>query len=145
MPCYRCGARQVDPVRGPSPWKRGVRAGAQVLVCPDCQQGPQWLAELDHCTRCGSEQLARILGETLCRACGKQGAAIGAPVADAAAGSPSAGSATGPVALPEQRAAASGAAASGSGAGTGAPAGAAAGTDLSAEVADALDRIFHRK
>jgi hypothetical protein len=144
MPCYRCGARQVDPVRGPSPWKRGVRSGAQVLVCPDCQQGPQWLAELDHCTRCGSEQLARILGETLCRACGKQGSASGSPVAGAAAGSPvagtaagqGAGGATGSVELPEQRAAA---------AGTGAPAAAVAGTDLSAEVADALDRIFRRK
>jgi hypothetical protein len=115
MPCYRCGARQVDPIRGPSPWKRGVRSGAQVLVCPDCQQGSQWLAELDHCSRCGSEQLARILGETLCRACGKQG---------------------GSVELPEQRVASGGA---------GAPAGAAVGTDLSAEVAEALDRMFHRK
>jgi hypothetical protein len=137
MPCYRCGARQVDPIRGPSPWKRGVRSGAQVLVCPDCQQGSQWLAELDHCTRCGSEQLARILGETLCRACGKQGGSVESPLA---------GSATGSVELPEQRVAASGTGApAGSAVGTGAPAGSAVGADLSAEVADALDRIFHRK
>lgn len=134
MPCYRCGARQVDPVRGPSPWKRGVRSGAQVLVCPDCQQGPQWLAELDQCSRCGSEQLARILGETLCRACGKQGPAAGSPTAGTAALQVARG-ATGSVELPEQRAAA----------GTATPAAAVAGTDLSAEVADALDRIFHRK
>ena len=32
MPCYRCGARQVDPVRGHSPWRRGVKDDEQVLV-----------------------------------------------------------------------------------------------------------------
>ena len=115
MPCYRCGARQVDPVRGPSPWKRGVLAGAQVLVCPECQRGPEWLAELEHCVRCGSEQLTRVLGETLCRACGRSGAGLVADPRPAAE-------------LPEQRAA-----------------GVSSAVGLSAEVADALDRIFHRK
>jgi ribosomal protein L40E len=70
MPCYRCGARQVDPVRGPSPWQRGVRGNEQVLVCPDCQAAPGLTAELDHCRRCGSVRLVRRLGEVECRACG---------------------------------------------------------------------------
>src|SRR4051794_24089549 len=73
MPCYRCGARQSDPARGPSPWKRGVRGGAQVLVCPDCQRGRDWAAELDACDRCGSTALARALGITSCRGCGMDG------------------------------------------------------------------------
>jgi len=49
MPCYRCGARQTDPGKGPSPWKRGVIADEQVLVCPDCQQTHDWTADLDRC------------------------------------------------------------------------------------------------
>ena len=79
MPCYRCGARQTDPVRGPSPWKRGVRGGVQVLVCPVCQRGRDWAAELDRCPACGSTMLARALGETTCRACGTVVARGGAP------------------------------------------------------------------
>ncbi|MCA1824557.1 MAG: hypothetical protein LC640_09925 [Frankia sp.] len=70
MPCYRCDARQTDPVRGASPWKRGVIAGAQVLVCPDCQQNHDWLADLDRCARCGSTNLVRALGASQCRRCG---------------------------------------------------------------------------
>jgi ribosomal protein L40E len=70
MPCYRCGTRQVDPGRGPSPWKRGVRAAQQVLVCPDCQAGSDWRADLDQCAQCGSTQLVLRLGEVECRACG---------------------------------------------------------------------------
>ena len=70
MPCYRCGARQSDPVRGPSPWKRGVRAGEQVLVCPDCQQVHDWSADLQHCPDCGSVRLSRALGVTRCGDCG---------------------------------------------------------------------------
>jgi hypothetical protein len=70
MPCYRCGARQTDPVRGPSPWKRGVYARAQILVCPDCQEEGEWRSEVDHCGRCQSIELVRMLGETLCRSCG---------------------------------------------------------------------------
>lgn len=70
MPCYRCGTRQSDPARGASPWKRGVVAGEQVLVCPDCQLVHDWTADLDRCTACGSTMLVRALGETRCRACG---------------------------------------------------------------------------
>ena len=70
MPCYRCGVRQVDPVRGHSPWQRGVRGNQQVLVCPDCQAAPGLADELDRCRRCGSVRLVRRLGEVECRACG---------------------------------------------------------------------------
>ena len=69
MPCYRCGARQVDPGKGPSPWKRGVIHDEQVLVCPDCQATHDWTADLDRCESCGSTMLLRALGETRCRAC----------------------------------------------------------------------------
>jgi hypothetical protein len=70
MPCYRCDLRQVDPDRGESPWKRGVRDGRQVLVCPDCQGSFDWAADLDHCPVCGGVHLVRRLGETECRDCG---------------------------------------------------------------------------
>ena len=70
MPCYRCDLRQVDPDRGESPWKRGVRDGQQVLVCPDCQGSFDWMAELDHCPVCGGVHLVRRLGEIECRDCG---------------------------------------------------------------------------
>jgi len=72
MPCHRCGARQTDPVRGASPWRRGVRAGEQVLVCPDCQNGRDWTADLAHCAACGSARLARALGSTQCKDCGAE-------------------------------------------------------------------------
>ncbi|ACY97225.1 MULTISPECIES: hypothetical protein [Thermomonospora] len=70
MPCFRCGARQSDPVRGASPWKRGVRADRQVLICPGCQSSPNWTAELDRCAECGSTALICRLGEVECRSCG---------------------------------------------------------------------------
>ena len=70
MPCYRCGTRQVDPDRGESPWKRGVRGERQVLICPDCQSAFDWTADLDRCDVCSSERLVRRLGEVECRACG---------------------------------------------------------------------------
>ncbi|GLZ05866.1 hypothetical protein Acsp03_33320 [Actinomadura sp. NBRC 104412] len=70
MPCFRCGARQTDPVRGASPWKRGVRADRQVLICPDCQQVPETAAALDRCVACGSLALGCRLGEIECRDCG---------------------------------------------------------------------------
>jgi ribosomal protein L40E len=70
MPCYRCGARQVDPLRGDSPWRRGVRGDQQVLVCPGCQASPDWTADLDKCRSCGSVRLIRRLGEVECRDCG---------------------------------------------------------------------------
>ena len=71
MPCYRCDKRQTDPARGASPWKRGVVAGEQVLVCPDCQRAHDWTGDLDRCPACGSTQLARALGVTTCRGCGQ--------------------------------------------------------------------------
>ena len=79
MPCYRCDARQVDPVRGPSPWKRGVRGDRQVLICPQCQSGRDWASDLDRCPRCGSVRLVRRLGEVECRACGQVGEAGESP------------------------------------------------------------------
>lgn len=77
MPCYRCGTRQVDPDRGESPWRRGVRADRQVLICPNCQAAFDWTAELDRCQVCGSVHLVRRLGEVECRDCG----AVGQPAA----------------------------------------------------------------
>jgi hypothetical protein len=73
MPCYRCGARQVDPDRGESPWKRGVRADRQVLICPACQASSDWTGELDRCPVCSSAHLVRRLGEVECRDCGYVG------------------------------------------------------------------------
>jgi hypothetical protein len=70
MPCFRCGARQTDPVRGASPWKRGVRADRQVLICPGCQAAHDGTAPLDRCVACGSVALSCRLGEIECRDCG---------------------------------------------------------------------------
>jgi hypothetical protein len=70
MPCYRCGARQTDPDRGQSPWRRGVRRDCQVLVCPECQGTHDWADDLDKCPRCRSVHLVRRLGEVECRDCG---------------------------------------------------------------------------
>jgi hypothetical protein len=78
MPCYRCGTRQVDPDRGESPWRRGVRQGQQVLICPDCQTAIDWTNDLDRCQVCGSLHLVRRLGEVECRDCG----AVGQPAAE---------------------------------------------------------------
>jgi hypothetical protein len=68
MPCFNCGARQSDPVRGASPWIRGVRADRQVLVCPACRL--QTDLSLDRCAECASTELVCRLGEVECRACG---------------------------------------------------------------------------
>ncbi|GAA2585013.1 hypothetical protein SMC26_02180 [Actinomadura fulvescens] len=70
MPCFMCGARQTDPARGASPWRRGVRADRQVLVCPRCQTEHDWTAGLDRCAACGSASLVCRLGEVECRDCG---------------------------------------------------------------------------
>lgn len=70
MPCYRCDARQTDPARGASPWKRGVRDSVQVLVCPDCQRVHDWAGDLDRCAACGSTALVRELDQVRCRDCG---------------------------------------------------------------------------
>ena len=98
MPCYRCGTRQVDPDRGESPWKRGVRGDRQVLVCPGCQGTFDWTADLDRCAVCGGIHLVRRLGETECRDCSwvRDPAEPGAPAwgttgADAAGGTGPAG------------------------------------------------------
>lgn len=88
MPCYRCGARQVDPARGESPWKRGVRDDRQVLICPSCQACGDWMAELDRCPACASAHLVRRLGEAECRDCGSVGSPAAAPAAPDAAASP---------------------------------------------------------
>ena len=71
MPCYRCGTRQVDPDRGASPWKRGVRSDHQVLICPACQVGRDWASDLDRCPACGGVRLVRRLGEVECKDCGQ--------------------------------------------------------------------------
>ncbi len=68
MPCFSCGARQSDPIRGASPWKRGVRQETQVLICPDCQRAHD--LDLDTCSTCGSVALICRLGEVECRSCG---------------------------------------------------------------------------
>jgi hypothetical protein len=68
MPCYRCGVRQTDPIRGASPWRRAVRRDSQVLICPDCQREHD--LDLDHCTNCTSTMLICRLGEIECRTCG---------------------------------------------------------------------------
>jgi hypothetical protein len=77
MPCQRCGARQGDPTRGPSPWKRAVSAGEQILVCPTCQQDAGWHTGLDHCPGCDSLRLSKTLGVLRCSACGWTGDAAG--------------------------------------------------------------------
>src|SRR5512135_3751215 len=124
MPCYRCGVRQTDPGRGQSPWKRGVRRYSQILICPGCQDTADWMAELDRCSQCSSVHLVKRLGEVECRDCG----AIVPPQAFGEPGYP------GP---PAAEPAGTGLAGLGS-------AGAGRGSDLSEEVARALDRVLGR-
>jgi hypothetical protein len=83
MPCYRCGARPVDPARGPSSWKRGVREDTQVLICPACQQEPDWRSHLASCPHCGSTSLVRALGQVQCRGCSRTPAVLVPPQATA--------------------------------------------------------------
>jgi ribosomal protein L40E len=123
MPCYRCGARQVDPVRGHSPWRRAVRDDQQVLVCPDCQAGTDWSADVDRCPQCGSVHLVRRLGEVECRDCG----AVVSPAAEPGA------EAGPPLGAPAP-----------SRAGCGAPAPGGRAPGLSEEVALALERVLGR-
>jgi len=70
VPCFGCGARQADPARGPSPWRRGVVEGSQVLLCPRCQVSGGWDERLDACPSCGSLRLSKALGSVRCSACG---------------------------------------------------------------------------
>ena len=68
MPCYRCGARQGDPEPGkPSPWRQGLVAEHQRLICPDCH--PAALGELTRCPRCDSMRLVRRLDQVECLNC----------------------------------------------------------------------------
>jgi hypothetical protein len=85
--CLLCGARQTDPVRGASPWKRGVKDGEQVLVCPDCQASGDWTSSLDRCPSCGSASLSKTLGEVVCKACSATGGAVVAARSGAAGAS----------------------------------------------------------
>ena len=41
-----------------------------MLICPGCQRGRDWTAELARCAACGSSRLVRALGRTECRDCG---------------------------------------------------------------------------
>ena len=120
MPCYRCGARQVDPVRGHSPWRRAVRDDQQVLICPDCQAATNWTADMDKCPQCGGVHLVRRLGEVECRDCG----AVVPPAAEPGGEAPAPALGTLPVA----------------GRGQPGPSGRAPG--LSEEVALALERVL---
>jgi hypothetical protein len=70
MACHRCGARQADPARGPSLWKRAVSGGEQILICPDCQQDAGWQSDLQRCPACAGVRLSKSLGVLRCSACG---------------------------------------------------------------------------
>ena len=73
MPCHLCQKVQTDPVRGASPWARGVIEGEQILVCPECQARDRaWIELLQHCPRCGGTRLSIVLGSMVCRECGAQ-------------------------------------------------------------------------
>ena len=143
MPCYRCGTRQVDPDRGESPWRRGVRGDRQVLICPGCQGAFDWASDLDRCSVCASVHLVRRLGEAECRDCGCAGQPVlasgaASDDADAGDGAGSAGGATSGVVA--------GAGAGGDGAGgdgaVGEGAGDGAGLSLAEEVEQALSRVL---
>jgi|SRR5580693_2957698 hypothetical protein len=137
MPCYRCGARQVDPDRGESPWKRGVRADRQVLICPPCQTSFDWTAELDRCPVCSSAHLVRRLGEVECRDCGyvrEPGAAAAAGVAGVAAAGAGSDGLAGSGVIPGP----------GSGPGSGSGSGFGETPGLAEEVELALERVLGR-
>ena len=140
MPCYRCGARQVDPDRGESPWKRGVRADRQVLICPACQSSVDWSAELDRCPVCSSMHLVRRLGEVECRDCGdvREPSAPSASVAPIPGAAPGSAAPAAPAGVAPAGAAPAGAAQTGGDADFGATPG------LAEEVELALARVLGR-
>jgi len=144
MPCYRCGARQVDPDRGESPWKRGVRADRQVLVCPACQASVDWMSELDRCPVCSSAHLVRRLGEVECRDCGY----VSEPGAVTAAAGTGTGSVGAVVAGGSEALAGGGGMLAGSGSGSGPgprpEPGAGETPGLAEEVELALERVLGR-
>jgi hypothetical protein len=41
-----------------------------VLICPACQEAPDWTAELERCAKCRSAHLIRRLGQIECLDCG---------------------------------------------------------------------------
>jgi hypothetical protein len=132
MPCYSCGARQSDPERGPSPWKRAVVREHLVLVCPACQRRPGWSAELQSCARCESLHLIRRLDQVECLDCRLVRQA--APEDAAAEHSAPEGTAT------------EGTATEGTASQDAAPADGPAGdAALAAEVASALSRVLYRR
>jgi hypothetical protein len=137
MPCYRCGARQVDPARGPSPWKRGVRGSRQVLICPQCQSGRDWASDLDRCPQCGSVRLVRRLGDAECRDCGQ----VREPDGTSAADVPAAEDTPAPVGAPVPASRAAGERTAGPATENPAAAGESAAA-LAEEVARALDRVL---
>ena len=128
MPCFSCGARQSDPERGPSPWKRGVVREHLVLVCPACQLRAGWSAELESCARCASLHLIRRLDQVECLDCRLVRDAV--PDDEHPGHTAPGGTAPG------------GAVPGGSAPGGTAPAGDAA---LAAEVASALNRVLRRR
>ena len=70
VPCYLCQRVQTDPTKGASPWAVGVREGAQVLVCPDCQAADrEWADALERCPRCKGTRLKMVMGSVVCRQC----------------------------------------------------------------------------
>jgi hypothetical protein len=85
MSCQRCGARQGDPAGGPSPWKRAVSGGEQVLICPACQQDAGWQSGLDRCPECDGLRLSKTLGVLRCSGCGWSREAAALPPATGSA------------------------------------------------------------
>ena len=69
--CLFCGRPTFDPDKRERPWVRATVGGAQVLVCPTCQEErADWAVQLDRCEACGATRLSVMLGEVVCRACG---------------------------------------------------------------------------
>jgi hypothetical protein len=133
MPCYRCGARQTDPGRGQSPWRRGVRRDCQVLVCPECQGTHDWADDLDKCPRCRSVHLVRRLGEVECRDCGTVVPPPGPGGASGSAGASEAADVSG-----------AGGVSSAGGVTAGEPSHGTQASGLAEEVARALERVLGR-
>ena len=77
--CSLCGRPTYDPGKKERPWVRGVAGGAQVLVCPRCQEErPGWAEGMDRCADCGATRLSALLGQVVCRECGRvQGETVG--------------------------------------------------------------------
>src|SRR2546430_17175965 len=70
--CALCGRGTYDPDKKERPWARAVAGGRQVLVCPRCQTDrSDWTDGLDRCKQCGAVRLSAMLGEIVCRACGR--------------------------------------------------------------------------